>query len=308
MTSNTTNSHDQRSTGPAIAHRERLLRSVPVTERRLDLAGIPTAVLDGGDGPPVVLLHGPGESAVNWRWTIPDLVTSHRVIAPDLPAHGSSGIGGQPLDAQIATEWLDQLIVATCEAPPVVVGHVLGGAIAARLAVQRPERLERLVLVDSLGLARFRPSPRFALSFVAFVTRPNERSHERFMAQCAYDLDGLRHDLGDDWRSFVEYGLAAARSDTAREAGRLFRTAGIPAIAPEQLDRIHAPTTLIWGRADRANRLRIAERASARHGWPLHIIERAADDPARDQPDAFLTVLRSAIAAGRPDQRPSPRH
>jgi pimeloyl-ACP methyl ester carboxylesterase len=88
-------------------HRKHLLAGVPVTERRLDIAGIPTAVLEGGDGPPVVLLHGPGESAVNWRWTIPDIVTTHRVIAPDLPAHGSSGTGEAPLDAEVAVAWLD---------------------------------------------------------------------------------------------------------------------------------------------------------------------------------------------------------
>ena len=43
--------------------RERLLAGLPVTERRLQLAGVSTAVLEGGDGPPVVLLHGPGEFA-----------------------------------------------------------------------------------------------------------------------------------------------------------------------------------------------------------------------------------------------------
>ena len=61
---------------------------MPVTERRLQLAGVSTAVLEGGDGPPVVLLHGPGEYAAHWMRVIPDLVTTHRVVAPDLPGHG----------------------------------------------------------------------------------------------------------------------------------------------------------------------------------------------------------------------------
>ena len=124
-----------------VEHRDQLLRGLPVTERRLDAAGIPTAVLEGGDGPPVVLLHGPGETAANWRWTIPDLVTTHRVIAPDLPAHGSSGTGDQPLDVDRAVDWLDALVDATCDEAPTVVGHVLGGAIAARFATRRPGRL-----------------------------------------------------------------------------------------------------------------------------------------------------------------------
>jgi pimeloyl-ACP methyl ester carboxylesterase len=71
--------------------RERLLAGAPVGERRLTLAGQPTAVLEGGDGPPVVLLHGAGEFAACWLQVIPALVRTHRVIAPDLPGHGASG-------------------------------------------------------------------------------------------------------------------------------------------------------------------------------------------------------------------------
>jgi len=285
----------RRASDETAAHRARLLRGVPVAERRLDVAGISTAVLEGGEGPPVVLLHGPGESAVNWRWTIPGLVRTHRVIAPDLPAHGASGTGDQPLDAAVAIEWMARLVDATCDESPTVVGHVLGGAVAARFAAQRPDRLRRLVLVDSLGLGRFRPSPRFALTFLGFIARPREGSYERFMGQCAYDLDDLRRDMGDDWSSFLAYNLAMARSDSAGQAGRLFRKAGLPRIHPVELNRIDASTTLIWGRNDRANRLRVAERAHARHGWPLHVIDRAADDPARDQPKAFVEALQTIL-------------
>ncbi|MFP3915479.1 MAG: alpha/beta fold hydrolase [Actinomycetota bacterium] len=277
-------------------HRARLLAGVPVTERTLQIGDIPTAVLEGGEGPPVVLLHGPGESAVNWRWTIPDLTTTHRVIAPDLPAHGSTGPGPGRLDAERAIEWLDGVVDQTSQGAPAIVGHVLGGAIAARYSIRRPGRLHRLVLVDSLGLGRFRPSLRFALGFLGFQARPRERSYERFMQQCAYDLEGLRRDMDEEWTSFVAYNLAMARSESAREAGRLFRRAGIPRIPPSDLDRIDVPTTLIWGRNDRALRLSIAQRASERHGWPLHVIERAADDPARDRPREFLAALRASLS------------
>ncbi|MFP5319409.1 MAG: alpha/beta fold hydrolase [Acidimicrobiia bacterium] len=295
MTDTTGTDTGPRPAGETAEHRARLLRGVPVIERRLDVAGIPTAVLEGGEGPPVVLLHGPGESAVNWRWTIPDLVATHRVAAPDLPAHGASGTGDRPLDADVALEWLERLIEAVCDEPPTVVGHVLGGAIAARFAVHRPGRLRRLVLVDSLGLGRFRPTPRFALTFLAFIARPRQRSFERFMDQCAYDIDHLRDDLGEDWSSFVAYNLAMAGSDSSSQAGRLFRKAGLPRIRPVELDRIDVPTTLIWGRYDRANRLGIAARAHTRHGWPLHVIDGAADDPARDQPEAFVEALRTSL-------------
>src|SRR5207344_1068672 len=68
--------------------RARLLSGLPVNERRLELAGVSTAVLEGGDGPPMVLLAG--EFAAVWMRVLPDLVTTHRVIAPDLPGLGAS--------------------------------------------------------------------------------------------------------------------------------------------------------------------------------------------------------------------------
>jgi pimeloyl-ACP methyl ester carboxylesterase len=196
--------------------------------------------------------------------------------------------------------WLGELIEQTCPSPPVVVGHVLGGAIAARFAIDRGHRLSRLVLVDTLGLARFRPAPRFGLTMIGFLARPTERTYGRFMRQCSFDLDGLREQMGDRWEPFVAYNLELARGPGAKAAGRLMRELGIPRIPPEDLARIAVPTTLIWGRRDRANRLRIAEAASSRYGWPLHVIEDCADDPPRDQPEAFLEALRTATERQTP--------
>ena len=69
--------------------RDQLLAGLPVTERRLELAGVSTSVLEGGEGAPIVLLHGPGGCAAHWMRVIPDLATTHRVIAPDLPGQGA---------------------------------------------------------------------------------------------------------------------------------------------------------------------------------------------------------------------------
>jgi pimeloyl-ACP methyl ester carboxylesterase len=276
-------------------HRERLLGGIPVTEHRLQLAGVSTAVLEGGSGPPVVLLHGPGEFAGKWLRVIPDLVKTHRVIAPDLPGHGASNVVDGRLDADGMRSWLGGLIERTCPSPPALVGHVLGGAIAARFAVNQGHRLSRLVLVDSLGLAPFRPAPRFALTMIGFLARPTERTFNRFMRQCSFDLDSLREQMSNQWEPFVAYNLDLARGPGAKIAGRLMRTLGLPRIPADDLMRIAVPTTLIWGRHDRAIRLRIAETASARYGWPLRVIENCADDPPRDQPEAFLEALRAAL-------------
>lgn len=67
------------------------------------------------------------------------------------------------------------------------------------------------------------------------------------------------------------------------------------AIPARELQHLSAPTTLIWGRADLQVRLGVAEAASERYGWPLHVIENAADDPAFEQPAAFLGALDVAL-------------
>jgi pimeloyl-ACP methyl ester carboxylesterase len=276
--------------------REQLLQVIPVAERRLELAGVSTAILEGGDGPPVVLLHGPGAFAAKWMRVIPDLITTNRVIAPDLPGHGTSEVKGDPLDADRVFEWLDELIEQTCDTPPALVGQMLGGAIAARFAVDHSDRLSRLVLVDTLGLGPFRPAPTFALAMIRHVARPTERTHDGLWRRCAFDLDDLRDEMGDSWEPFAAYNLDRARTPSAKIALRtLMKTVGVPAIPPTDLARIAAPTTLIWGRHNAAARLQIAEAASARYGWSLHVIDNAASDTAIEQPEAFLSALRGSL-------------
>jgi len=289
---------DQLHAEPAPAGetpRDRLLAGLELSDRRVDAAGVSTLVVEAGEGAPVLLLHGPGEFGAKWMRVIPELAATHRVIAPDLPAHGASEVPDGPLDADRVLAWLGDLIEHTCASPPVLVGHVLGGAIAARFAIESGDRLRGLVLVDAMGLGRFRPAPKFAFTMAGFLARPTERSYERFMRQCSYDLDGLREQLGDRWDPFVAYNLELARAPEAKAGGRMMRRVGIPRIPPHELERIAVPTTLIWGRHDRALQLRIAEAASARHGWPLRVIEDCADDPPRDQPEAFLAALHTAL-------------
>ena len=275
--------------------REQLVEGLPVVERRYVLAGISTAVLEGGDGPPILFLHGPGEFGPKWLRIIPDLVKNYRVIAPDLPAHGASETPQVRLDQDRVSAWIEQLIKKTCPAPPVLVGHVLGGTLAARFAMRHPRQISRLVLVDTLGLAPFRPAPRFALTMFHFMAQPRRSTYERFMRQCSLDLDGLRTEMGELWEPFESYTVELSRSPSSKVAGRMMRELGLPPIPPADLARIEVPTDLIWGRQDRANRLRIAEAASARFGWPLHVVEHCADDPARDQPGPFCHVLRHIL-------------
>ena len=279
--------------------RRRLLAGVPVSDRRLELAAIPTAVLEGGDGPPMVLLHGSGEFAALWLRVVGDLVAGgHRVVAPDLPGHGASGIPPGPLDTGRALAWLGELLERTCPAPPTLVGRGLGGALAARFAAGHGDRLERLVLVGALGLAPFDPAPSFGLAMQRFAEAPTAATRDGLFRQCFTDLDGLAGQLGERWTALAGYALDRARSPAMGAAlAGLLPELGLPAIPPAELDRIPVPTTLIWGRQDLQVRLAVAEAASARHGWPLRVIDHAGDDPPLEQPKAFLAALRAATVA-----------
>lgn len=283
--------------------RRHLLSELPVTQRRERLAGIGTTVLEGGDGAPVVLLHGPAGNATHWMRVIPELATTHTVIAPDLPAHGESQQAGDDddgtLDAGRLVAWLGELIERTCPSPPTLVGYALGGAIAAQFAVEHSDRLDRLVLVDALGLTGFAPTPEFGLALEQFLARPGERTHDDLWRRCALDLDGLRVQMGEHWESFRAYNLDRACTPGAIAAlGGLMAQVGLPAIPAADLERIAVPTTLIWGRHDLATALPVAEAARDRYGWALRVIEDCADDPPIEQPAALLAALHAAMRTG----------
>jgi FAD/FMN-containing dehydrogenase/pimeloyl-ACP methyl ester carboxylesterase len=279
--------------------RTRLVAGLPMSERSVRAAGISTAVLEGGAGPPVVLLHGPGGNATHWWRVVSALASTHRVIAPDLPGHGRSEIVGEPPDAERVLDWLDELIAGTCSSTPTVVGHALGGAIAARYAARPEARLCRLVLVDALGLVQFDPAPAFGAALREFQVQPDEDTHERLWEQCALDADRLRRDLGAMWEPFAAYNIDRARVPSGQAAlAALMAQFGLAAIAPAELARIEAPTTLIWGRHDLATDVAVAKAASRTHRWPLHVIEDCRDDPPVERPEAFVQALRLVLGSG----------
>lgn len=271
--------------------RGQLLSGLPVSDGRLELAGVSTAILEGGEGPPIVLLHGPGEHAAKWLRLIPLLVERYRVIAPDLPGHGGSEVAA-PIEADRVLAWLSELLERTCPTSPTLVGQILGGAIAARFAIDRGDRLSRLVLSDTLGLSPFQPAPQFGIALGQFLARPTEETHDALWRRCAFDLDTLRARLGERWKWLKAYNLDRAHAPgLAAVQHRLMEQFGTPAIAPSALARIRVPVTLIWGRHDLATPLAVAEAASVRYGWPLQVIENSGDDPPLEQPEAFLRAL-----------------
>jgi pimeloyl-ACP methyl ester carboxylesterase len=120
----------------------RLLAGLPVRERQLHLGGIVTVVLEGGDGPPLVLLHGPGGNAAHWIRVIPELVTTHRVIAPDLPGQGESVVA-------------EGLLSGERGAPPIPPADLAHIVVPTRLIWGRYDLATRLAVAESTS-ARYR--------------------------------------------------------------------------------------------------------------------------------------------------------
>ena len=125
----------------------------------IDAGGLATNYLEaapeGGAGSTVVLVHGsgPGVSAyANWRLTIPALATQHRVLAPDMAGFGFSA---RPDTYGMAT-WTRQLL-GFADALELdrfsLVGNSFGGGLAIAFAAAHPDRVERLVLMGSVGVS-----------------------------------------------------------------------------------------------------------------------------------------------------------
>jgi pimeloyl-ACP methyl ester carboxylesterase len=117
--------------------------------------GMSAQYLEAGAGSPLLLLHGHEQSAASWRWVIPALARTHRVLALSLPGHGGSApaVGGYAPGRDLApfvVGFLDILGVGPLD----VVGHSVGGAVALRVALADPRRVRTLTLVGSAGLGR----------------------------------------------------------------------------------------------------------------------------------------------------------
>jgi pimeloyl-ACP methyl ester carboxylesterase len=273
----------------------------PLEERCLEWHGARLRYyVDGaGSGPSLVLVHGLGGAASNWCELVPLLAPRFRLLVVDLPGHG----GSSPLpSAPTLSPFADAVFrIAESEEllPAAVVGHSLGGLVALRLALRRPQAVRALVLAAAAGISS--PSRiRETLVTLLVLTRPARlvAPYRRLIARVGW----LRYPVLGYWEvsdppalspRAVEGFLAgpALHTDIA-DAGRAL-VAADPRL---ELDRIHCPTLVLWGARDHMVPLEDGIDYARRLRAPLRVIPDCGHLLIGERPGACADAIAIFLA------------
>jgi pimeloyl-ACP methyl ester carboxylesterase len=250
------------------------------------LGGRAVHLLDVGQGPPLLLLHGAGGS--NWTWVpvLKRLSTEFRLLAPDFPGCGLSEAVEADYSLDFYAGFVEELLDALQLRPVHLMGNSLGGAVAAHVAACHPEAVDRLVLVDCAGLG----------------TAVHPELHSRLLQSdrpegARASLSLLFHNPRLVTHGLVEETLRQRRRPGAMEA--LAKTID-SMLAPEKqlidvrsdLERISAEVLLVWGREDRVTPLAQAqELTAALPHLRLEVVDECGHVPPAEQPAAFARVV-----------------
>jgi pimeloyl-ACP methyl ester carboxylesterase len=264
----------------------------------------------GGRGAPVLFIHGLGSSGyLEWRFNLEPTAARHRVYAPDLPGFGRSEKPRARYGIPYFTRFIERYMEGRGLRSAAVVGASLGGRVALELALKHPERVSKLVLVNSLGLGR--PSMRLTYGLITLprvgetmmnVTRNAlnwvpaamiRRVAGRYVGASA-DLsrtmdDGYLDNLRELYAAegYHDAYLATVRSLVTPTAlfGNEYDVSG-------RLCEIKVPLQLIWGANDPLFPLIHATRAHALvENSRLAVIEGAGHTPQAERPEEFNRVL-----------------
>lgn len=275
--------------------------------RFVEVEGRRAHVVDAGDGPPVLLLHGFLHSSYTWRHTIETLARGHRVIAPDLLGCGWSDRG----EGDYGLEGLGRWVTGTLDALGVgdlhaAVGNSLGGGLLLDLAARAAgRRVDRLALVSPLAATLPVPSLPFKLLGLPLL--------EPLFRATAGNLGFVRHALS--WFAYrgravdeeVLHGFAplerpgSLRTATGIAAALWEASAAIEA----RLAQVQAPTLLVWGKRDGVLPLPYGRRvAELLPRARFEVIDHVGHCAHEEDPDRFHALLAELLAAGeRPGLR-----
>jgi 2-hydroxymuconate-semialdehyde hydrolase len=260
-------------------------------------AGIMTNYHDVGTGEPVLLIHGsgPGVTAwANWRLTIPALAQKNRVIAPDMVGFGFTE---RPDNIKYNMQvWVDQavgLLDALHIEKVSVVGNSFGGALALSMAIRHPDRVDKLVLMGSVGVP-FKLTE--GLDRV-WGYQPSLENMKELLDIFAFDRKLVTNELAD-----LRY-QASIRPGFQESFASMFpapRQRWVDAMVSQTADivAITHPTMIIHGREDRIiplkNSLNLLEQIEHAE---LHIFGRCGHWTQIEHKDRFNQLVASFIGA-----------
>jgi pyruvate dehydrogenase E2 component (dihydrolipoamide acetyltransferase) len=239
----------------------------PQTPRDLDAGGRRLRYLEMGDGPgdPVVLIHGFGADLNTWMFIQPALAQRRRTVALDLPGHGGSTKELGSGDPDTLADAVESALTALGIERAHLVGHSMGGAIAALVAARRPQGAVSLTLIASAGLGR-----EIDGGFVDGFIRASRRR------EAAEVLHRLVRDPALVSRTMIEDMLRYKRIDgveaaLTRIAGAWFPQGRQQLDLADRLKQLAIPVQVIWGREDRI--VPAAQAAALAAHFPVHILD-----------------------------------
>jgi 3-oxoadipate enol-lactonase len=257
-------------------------------ERLYERRGARIRTFEGGDGPPLLLVHGFGGAAWNFSELAP-LLPGRRLIVPDLPGHG----GSSPLPAPTLTGFAD-VLAELLEEPVDALGHSMGGVVALRLAERHPALVRSLVLAAAAGISS---STRLAEITIALtgIVQPGRIAGRR-VALVARSR----------WlRRLIFEGFEVANADLLTERavhgflrGPTMHTdalgAGLALVEddPRQdLDRVRCPVLVLWGARDKQVPLEDGFEYARRLRAPLRVIADCGHLLIGERPDVCARAV-----------------
>lgn len=286
--------------------------------RLLDVAGCETYVVDApahapSSHAPVLLLHGYGDTADCWRRVVPPLARHRRVIAIDVPPFGRSGDPPSCYEDDLIgcyEDFFPALFDELGIARAAVVGHSLGGAMALRLALEDPARVERLALIAPAGLGDHAPwwwdaiSGRW-INWAALLRLPNPVAGPAVKAALRNFLEErLVHDtraMGEVIDHFVHLHGRPKELKHLIDTGRALM-AGYTGTLLSSSAAITSPVLVVWGSEDR---LTPAEHAHAFGEIVTQaqvcVLERCGHYPQLELPTRVTRLLESFLGEGSPN-------
>ncbi|HXV34803.1 MAG TPA: alpha/beta fold hydrolase [Gaiellaceae bacterium] len=219
-----------------------------------EIGGLRTRYWVGGEGPPLVLVHGLAGAAYNFTELAPLLARRRRVLVPDLPGHG--GTAPLPAVGTLGDLAAHVALVAEheCMAPAEVVGYSMGGVVALRLAGERPQAVSALVLLSSAGIVSTTPRARAWLAATT-VLRParivarwrEEVARRPRLRAAVFGWWGAEDPRALSPEAVVGFLAAQPEHADVRAAARALARDD----ARAHLDRVRCPALVAWGARDR---------------------------------------------------------